>query len=108
MYMGAFAEAWPEADFVQQPVGQLPWGHNLVLMTKLGETPWHPTFAAEALAESGPEHAYRDRAVVWFAFGERELRPYPSSPPQWLVDIQREQGNAWIATTGVTKKKGAS
>lgn len=72
-------------------------------MTKLGEIPWHPTFAAEALAESDPEHAYRDRAVVWFAFGERELRPYPP-----LVDIQREQGNAWIATTDVTKKKSAS
>ena len=36
-----------------------------------------------------------DRVVVWFAFGERELRPYPSSPPQWLVDAQRQQANAW-------------
>ena len=32
-YMRAFAEAWPEGDFGQQPVGQLPWGHNLVLLT---------------------------------------------------------------------------
>jgi predicted nuclease of restriction endonuclease-like (RecB) superfamily len=37
MYMRAFAEAWPDPDFVQQPVGQLPWGHNLVLLTKLKE-----------------------------------------------------------------------
>lgn len=36
-----------------------------------------------------------DRAIVWFAFGERELRPYPPSPPQWLVDAQRQQANAW-------------
>ncbi len=36
-----------------------------------------------------------DRAIVWFAFGERELRPYPPSPPQWLVDVQRQQANAW-------------
>jgi predicted nuclease of restriction endonuclease-like (RecB) superfamily len=35
MYMRAFAQAWSEADFVQQPVGQLPCGHNLVLLTKL-------------------------------------------------------------------------
>lgn len=35
MYMRAFAEAWPEAEIVQQPVGRLPWGHNLVLLTKL-------------------------------------------------------------------------
>jgi len=31
MYMRAFAEAWPDAEIVQQAVGQLPRGHNLVL-----------------------------------------------------------------------------
>lgn len=36
-----------------------------------------------------------DREIVWFAFGERELRPYPPSPPQWLLDAQRQQANAW-------------
>ena len=25
-YMRAFSEAWPEAEFVQQAVAQLPWG----------------------------------------------------------------------------------
>jgi len=151
-----------------------------------GEIPWHPSFAAEELAESGPSCAYRenvrvgthnipveilahryawesyhsemnraggarvpspnfstrfdlrsvpqgfdqclpdgrratitlsgvdglegdvlyvredllrqyvgDRDVLWFAFGERELRPYPPSPPQWLVDAQREEEDAW-------------
>jgi hypothetical protein len=30
MYMRAFAAAWPDPEFVQQPVGQIPWGHNLV------------------------------------------------------------------------------
>lgn len=35
-YMRAFAEAWPDADTIgQQAVGQLPWGHNVVLLTKL-------------------------------------------------------------------------
>ena len=169
--------------------GSRPWVSRDVPKdhyTFAGEIPWHPRFAAEALAESGPEHAYReavragtgnavvevlahdyawesyhsemnragsarvpsrhfstrfhlrsvpqgfdqclpdgtratitlsgvdglegdvlyvredllrqyvgDRAVVWFAFGERELRPYPPSPPQWLVDIQRQNLNAW-------------
>ncbi len=28
--MRAFAEAWPDAEIVQQAVGQLPWRHNLV------------------------------------------------------------------------------
>ena len=35
MYMRAFAEAWSEEAIVQQAVGQLPWGHNLVLLSKL-------------------------------------------------------------------------
>ena len=38
MYMRAFAENWPDfkdAPIVQQAVGQIPWGHNLVLITKL-------------------------------------------------------------------------
>jgi hypothetical protein len=38
-----------------------------------------------------------DRRIVWFAFGQRELRPYPSSPPQWLTDVQAAQANAWFA-----------
>lgn len=28
MYMRAFAQAWPSDEFVQQPVGQLPWGQK--------------------------------------------------------------------------------
>lgn len=35
LYMRAFAEAWPDEAIVQQLVGQLPWGQNLVIMTKV-------------------------------------------------------------------------
>ncbi|WP_334191179.1 ATP-binding protein (plasmid) [Synechococcus elongatus PCC 11801] len=169
--------------------GLRPWVASNIpsdYYTFAGEIPWHPRFAAEVLAESGLEHAYRetihvgtrnvvveilshtyewetyhneinragsvyvpsrhfsarfdlrsmpqgfdqylpngtkatitlssvdglkgnvlyvredllqqyigDRTVVWFSFGERELRPYPPSPPQWLVDAQQKQENAW-------------
>lgn len=37
-YMRAFAECWPDFEqnlIVQQAVAQLPWGHNLVLLTKI-------------------------------------------------------------------------
>ena len=30
-YMRAFVEAYPEDEFVQQAVAQIPWGHNVVL-----------------------------------------------------------------------------
>lgn len=33
--MRAFAEAYPNLEFVQQVVGQLPWGHNVRLLDKL-------------------------------------------------------------------------
>lgn len=36
-----------------------------------------------------------DRVIVWFAFGERELRPYPPSPPEWLIDAERQLANFW-------------
>ena len=32
LYMRSFAEAWPEASFVQQAVGQIPWGHNVRIL----------------------------------------------------------------------------
>ena len=35
MYMRGFSESWPNVGIVQQLVGQLPWGHNLALLSKL-------------------------------------------------------------------------
>lgn len=32
LYMRAFAEAWPDEEFVQQVVGQIPWGHNIRIL----------------------------------------------------------------------------
>ncbi len=52
-YMRAFAQAWPaksRASFVQQPVAQLPWGHNIALLTKLKDPEirlWYATQAIE-------------------------------------------------------------
>ena len=34
-YMRAFAEAWPNAEFVQQAAAQLPWFHLCTLLDKL-------------------------------------------------------------------------
>jgi len=31
-YMRAFAEAWPDGQFVQQVVAQIPWGHNVRIL----------------------------------------------------------------------------
>ena len=52
MYMRAFAEAWPDVAIVQQAVGQLPWSHNLVLLTKL-KTPEQRLAYARSAIEHG-------------------------------------------------------
>ncbi len=49
MYMRAFAEAWPDAEIVQQAVGQLPWGHNLVLLTRLKDSQQRLAYAQSAI-----------------------------------------------------------
>ena len=49
MYMRAFAEAWPDEAIVQQAVGQLPWGHNLVLLTRLKTAEQRLAYAQRAI-----------------------------------------------------------
>ena len=36
-YIAKFAEEYPDAEFVQQVVAQLPWGHNVVLLDKIAD-----------------------------------------------------------------------
>jgi predicted nuclease of restriction endonuclease-like (RecB) superfamily len=51
-YMRAFARAWPAEDrsaIVQQPVAQLPWGHNMLLLDKLDEPSQRLWYAAKAV-----------------------------------------------------------
>ncbi len=66
-YMRAFAGAWPESDFVQQPVAQLPWGHNIVLLTKLQQTSDRLAYAHAALT-----HGW-SRSVLVHLIGARRL-----------------------------------
>lgn len=49
MYMRAFAEAWPDSTIVQQPVGQLPWGHNLVLLARVKDPELRIAYAGKAI-----------------------------------------------------------
>lgn len=49
MAMRAFAEAWPDAAIVQQLVGQLPWGHNQVLLQRLKLVEHRRWYAQQAL-----------------------------------------------------------
>ncbi|MFT4189388.1 MAG: PDDEXK nuclease domain-containing protein [Aeromicrobium sp.] len=52
MYMRAFAEVWTQEAIVQQAVGQIPWSHNLVLLSKLKNRDLRLAYA-EAVVEHG-------------------------------------------------------
>lgn len=49
-YMAKFAEEYPDREFVQQVVAQIPWGQNIVLMDKISdqkEREWYIKKSAE-------------------------------------------------------------
>ena len=49
-YMAKFAETYPDCEFVQQVVAQIPWGHNIVLMDKIAnpeERKWYIVKSAQ-------------------------------------------------------------
>ncbi|MBK8538771.1 MAG: DUF1016 family protein [Ardenticatenia bacterium] len=58
-YMRAFAEAWPEMDFVQGVLAQLPWYHQLALLDKLNNTEERRWYAAKAI-----EHGWSRNVLV--------------------------------------------
>jgi predicted nuclease of restriction endonuclease-like (RecB) superfamily len=49
MYMRSFAQAWQQENIVQQVVGQLPWGHNLVLLSKIKTPELRLMYASRAI-----------------------------------------------------------
>ena len=49
--MRRFAEAWPDQDAIgQRPVGQLPWGHVIELIEKLGDAELRDWYGAKDIA----------------------------------------------------------
>lgn len=58
-YMRAFAEAWPEAEFVQAVLAQLPWYHQLALLDKLPNPEARRWYATQAI-----EHSWSRNVLV--------------------------------------------
>ncbi|MFM0351611.1 PDDEXK nuclease domain-containing protein [Paraburkholderia sp. RL17-347-BIC-D] len=48
-YMRTLAQAWPEAEFVQQPAAQLPWFHLCTLLDKVKDPAAREWYADKAL-----------------------------------------------------------
>ena len=62
MYMRAFAQTWPDFidnPIVQQAVGQIPWGHNLVLLSKVKDGQKRIAYAQKTI-----EHGWSRNILV--------------------------------------------
>lgn len=76
-YMRALAAAWPEREFVQEALAQIPWYHHIALLEKLddpAERLWYARQAAEngwshnilVLQIQGRAHARQGKALTNF------------------------------------------
>jgi len=79
-YMRGFASAWPE-PIVQQPVGQLPWGHITVLLDKLDTAETRDWYAAAAV-----EHGW-SRNVLMNMIMNRTLERSGSAPSNFAQHL---------------------
>jgi predicted nuclease of restriction endonuclease-like (RecB) superfamily len=64
-YMRSFAQAWPEAEFVQAVLAQLPWYHHLALLDKLNtaaERRWYAAQAKDIETSQGLARQLKDQA----------------------------------------------
>ena len=79
-YMRGFATAWPE-PIVQQPVGQLPWGHITVLLDKLDTAETRDWYASAAV-----EHGW-SRNVLMNMIMNRTLERSGSAPSNFAQHL---------------------
>lgn len=97
-YMRAFAEAWPDGEFVQAALAQLPWYHQLGLLDKLQTAEERQWYAAQALENGWSrnvlvmqiESGLRQRTGVAITnFGQRLPRPQSDLARESLKDPYR-------------------
>lgn len=97
-YMRAFAEAWPDGEFVQAALAQLPWYHQLALLDKLQTAEERQWYAAQALENGWSrnvlvmqiESGLRQRTGVAITnFGQHLTRPQSDLARESLKDPYR-------------------
>ena len=91
MYMRAFAQAWPDAAIVQQAVGQLPWGHNLVLLTRLKDPALRLAYAQSAVTHGWSRNVLNIHIETRrLERGGQAITNFDASLPKPQSDLARE------------------
>ncbi len=90
-YMRAFAEAWPDGQFVQEVLAQLPWYHQLALLDKLPGPETRRWYAAKAI-----EHDWSRNVLVMqiesrlLERSGKAVTNFPATLPKAQSDLARE------------------
>jgi len=90
-YMRAFAEAWPDGQFVQEVLAQLPWYHQLALLDKLPGPEARRWYAAKAI-----EHGWSRNVLVMqienrlLERSGKAVTNFPATLPAPQSDLARE------------------
>jgi predicted nuclease of restriction endonuclease-like (RecB) superfamily len=86
-YMRAFADAWPDAEFVQEVLAQLPWYHQLALLDKLDNTESRRWYAARAI-----EHSW-SRNILVMQIETRLLERSGAAVSNFAASLPRPQSD---------------
>lgn len=77
-YMAKFAAAYPDDEFVQQPVAQIPWGHNITLLDKLSDNEERLWYAEKLQRTAGLAMCWSTRLRAGYISGGFWQRKYPT------------------------------
>ena len=86
-YMRAFAQAWPDAEFVQAVLAQLPWYHQLALLDKLPGPETRRWYAAKAI-----EHNW-SRNILVMQIETRLLERSGTAVTNFVASLPRPQSD---------------
>lgn len=86
-YMRAFAQAWPDGEFVQAVLAQLPWYHQLALLDKLDTSDSRRWYAAKAM-----EHNW-SRNVLVMQIEARAMQRSGAAQTNFIASLPRPQSD---------------
>lgn len=91
MYMRSFAAAWDSEEIVQRLVGQIPWGQNITLLTKLKTNEEREWYARKVIEKgwSRPVLEHQIDSQLMQRAG-KAVTNFDDTLPQPLSDLARE------------------
>lgn len=69
-YMRAFAGAYPDKEFVQQPAAQIPWGHNVRILDYVKDPAERAWYIRKTIEEGWSRAEYREKSLQIDCKGE--------------------------------------